>query len=67
MPIFRGKNFVSAVSDYKDSVRVVSRSNINLSASVLSIDGVELVDKDRVLLSAQTTQTQNGIYLVYCN
>jgi phage-related tail fiber protein len=63
MPIFRGKNFVSAVSDYKDSVRVVSRSNINLSASVLSIDGVELVDKDRVLLSAQTTQTQNGIYI----
>lgn len=62
MPIFRGKNFVSSVSDFKDSVRVVSRSNINLSASVLSIDGITLADKDRVLLTAQTSQAQNGIY-----
>lgn len=62
MPIFRGKNIVSAVSDYKDSVRVVSRSNINLSASILTIDGVSLADKDRVLLVGQTSQSQNGIY-----
>ncbi len=62
MPIFRGKNFVSAISDYKDSVRVVSRSNINLSSSVLTIDGVSLADKDRVLLTGQTTSAQNGIY-----
>jgi phage-related tail fiber protein len=62
MPIFRGKNFVSAVSDYKDSVRVATRSNINTSANVLSIDGISLEDKDRVLLLGQTTQSQNGIY-----
>ena len=62
MPIFRGKNFVSAVSDFKDSVRVVSRSNINLSASILTIDGISLSDKDRVLLAGQTSQIQNGIY-----
>jgi hypothetical protein len=62
MPIFRGKNFVSAVSDYKDSVRVATRSNINLSANIVSIDGVLLTDKDRVLLIGQSNQSQNGIY-----
>lgn len=62
MPIFRGKNFVSAVSDYKDSVRVASRSNLNTAAIILSIDGVTLADKDRVLLVGQTNQSQNGIY-----
>jgi phage-related tail fiber protein len=62
MPIFRGKNFVSSVSDYKDSVRAATRSNINIYASVLTIDGVSLADKDRVLLLGQNTQSQNGIY-----
>ncbi len=62
MPIFRGKNFVSAVSDYKDSVRVATRSNINVSANVFSIDGITLADKDRVLLLGQSNQSQNGIY-----
>ena len=62
MPIFRGKNFVSAVSDYKDSVRVATRSNLNLAANVFSIDGITLADKDRVLLAGQTVPSQNGIY-----
>ncbi len=62
MPIFRGKNIVSAVSDYKDSVRVAWRSNLNLSADVSVIDGVPLNDKDRVLLAGQSNSTQNGIY-----
>jgi len=62
MPIFRGKNFVSAISDYKDSVRVVLRSNLNLSSTVISIDGIILTDKDRVLLAGQSNQSQNGIY-----
>ena len=62
MPIFRGKNFVSAISDYKDSVRTATRSNVDISANVLTIDGVSLDDKDRVLLLGQTNQAQNGIY-----
>jgi phage-related tail fiber protein len=62
MPIFRGKNFVSAVSDYKDSVRAATRSNVGLSSSVHVIDGVTLSDKDRVLLLGQVDQTENGIY-----
>ena len=62
MPIFRGKNIVSAVSDYKDSVRVATRSNVDISGSVYIIDGITLDDKDRVLLLGQTSQNQNGIY-----
>jgi len=62
MPIFRGKPFVSAVSDYKDSVRTALRLNLNLSADVTIIDGVTLNDKDRVLLAGQSTASQNGIY-----
>jgi hypothetical protein len=62
MPIFRGKNFVSAASDYKDSVKVATRTNINLSSNVVSIDGVGLSDKDRILLLGQSPASQNGIY-----
>lgn len=62
MPIFRGKNFVSAVSDYKDSVRVATRSNVGITGTVTIIDGVSLTDKDRVLLLGQTDSSQNGIY-----
>ena len=62
MPIFRGKNFVSAVSDYKDSVRVATRSNITVAGTVSTVDGITLADKDRVLLLGQSNQSQNGIY-----
>ena len=62
MPIFRGKNLVSSVSDYKDSVRVATRSNIDVSASVSIVDGISLTDKDRILLLGQTAQSENGIY-----
>jgi phage-related tail fiber protein len=62
MPIFRGKPLVSSASDYKDSVRVALRSNLNLSADVTIIDGVTLNDKDRVLLAGQNLASQNGIY-----
>jgi phage-related tail fiber protein len=63
MPIFRGKDFVSAVSDYKDSVRVATRSNVNLDSLIFSVDDIVLVGKDRVLLAGQTNASQNGIYI----
>jgi phage-related tail fiber protein len=63
MPIFRGKDFVSAASDNKDSVRVATRTNIELTSLVYSIDGVTLVGKNRVLLAGQTNPAQNGIYV----
>jgi phage-related tail fiber protein len=62
MPIFRGKAFVSSESVYKDSVRLATRSNINLTGSVFVIDGVSLADKNRVLLVGQTEQKENGIF-----
>lgn len=63
MPIFRGKEFVSAVSDYKDSVRVATRSNIDLTSLIYSIDDVVLKGRDRVLLAGQTVASENGIYV----
>ena len=62
MPIFRGKQFVSAVTDYKDSVRVALRTPLTLANTVTIIDGVTLNDKDRVLLAGQRPATTNGIY-----
>ena len=52
-------------SDYKASVRVVSTSNVNLSGGApTSVDGVTLVANDRVLVTGQSTGSQNGIYRV---
>lgn len=62
MPIFRGKQLTSSNSDYKDSARAASRSNLNLAASVSVIDGVTLNNGDRVLLVKQNSAAENGIY-----
>lgn len=45
------------------AVRAVATSNITLSGAQ-TIDGVSLVAGDRVLVTGQTTGSQNGIYLV---
>jgi phage-related tail fiber protein len=44
-------------------VRVVATSNITLATPWATIDGVSLVANDRILLSAQSTATQNGIWV----
>lgn len=48
---------------WKDSVRVSTQGNINLSSPGSAIDGVTLGASDRVLVRAQTTASQNGIYI----
>jgi hypothetical protein len=54
---------VDETLDWKKSVRVASTSNVSLSGSTpLSIDGVSLVDEDRVLLKDQDAGSENGIY-----
>lgn len=51
--------------DYKQSARVLTDTNINLSGGApLVVDGVTLLDIDRVLVKGQTNAAQNGIYRV---
>ena len=51
--------------DYKQSVRVVTVSNVTLSGGAPSqVDGVSLSQNDRVLVTGQSTASQNGIYYV---
>jgi len=51
--------------DYKQSTRVVTATNINLSGGAPSVvDSVNLVKGDRILVTGQTTGSQNGLYLV---
>ena len=63
------KDYTDSVAqglDIKDSVRVASAVNVDLSSdlSLASIDGVNLAVGDRVLLKDQTTASENGIYVV---
>ena len=54
-----------AVSDFKDSVKAATTTNINLSGGAPNtVDGISLSVNDSVLVKAQTDQTQNGIYRV---
>lgn len=48
---------------WKDSVRVASTANINLSSPGATIDGVTMATNDRFLAKDQTTASQNGIYI----
>ena len=48
---------------WKDSVRVATQGNINLSSPGATIDGITMVANDRVLVRAQTNAAENGIYI----
>jgi hypothetical protein len=48
---------------WKDSARVGTQSNLNLSSPGATIDGITMVSQDRVLVRNQSTQNQNGIYV----
>lgn len=48
---------------WKDSARVGTQSNLNLSSPGATIDGITMVSQDRVLVRNQSTQSQNGIYI----
>ena len=51
--------------DYKQATRAVTTTNITLSGSAPSqVDGVTLSHNDRVLVTGQTTASQNGIYYI---
>lgn len=48
---------------WKDSCRVATGSNLNLSAPGASVDGVTMVAGDRVLVRSQTAPAENGLYV----
>lgn len=48
---------------WKDSCRVSTQGNLNLSSPGASIDGVTMAAGDRVLVRAQTAGAENGIYV----
>lgn len=48
---------------FKAPVRVVATTNVALSG-LQTIDGIVLVNRDRVLLTAQTNAAENGIYRI---
>lgn len=51
--------------DFKQSCRAVQTSNVTLSGGApSSVDGVNLARFDRVLVTGQSTPSQNGIYRV---
>jgi len=60
------KEYVDAVKvglDFKDSVRVATTANVDLSSAPAAIDGVTLSADDRVLVKNQSTGSQNGLYV----
>ena len=48
---------------WKDSARVATQANINLSAPGATIDGITMATNDRILVRSQTTTTENGVYI----
>jgi hypothetical protein len=60
------KSYVDSLIEglaWKDNARVATQSNINLSAPGAAVDGVTMASQNRVLVKAQTTASQNGIYV----
>ena len=51
--------------DYKQTARAITTSNVTLSGGApATVDGVSLALNNRVLVTAQTTGSENGIYVV---
>ena len=51
--------------DYKQATRAVTVANVTLTAGAPNnVDGVNLSANDRVLVTGQTTTSQNGVYVV---
>lgn len=47
----------------KEAVRVATTANLTALSGLLTIDGVTLVDGDRVLVKDQSNSAENGIYI----
>lgn len=59
------QNAINALSDLatqRAPARVVATTNINIASPGTTIDGVTLASGDRILLTGQTTGSQNGLW-----
>lgn len=63
------KNYVDALSaglSWKQAVKVATSANVDLATGgLLTVDGVTLVDGDRVLVKSQTAAAENGVYVAH--
>lgn len=60
------KSYVDSLVEglaWKDSCRVATQANLNLSSPGATIDGVSMASQDRVLVRSQSTASENGIYV----
>lgn len=60
------KSYVDSLIEglaWKDSCRVATQSNLNLASPGAIIDGITMASQDRVLVRAQSTASENGIYV----
>ena len=54
-----------AVSDFKDSVKAATTTNITLAGGApTTVDGISISANDSILVRSQTDATQNGLYRV---
>ena len=60
------KSYVDSLVEglaWKDSCRVATQSNVNLASPGATIDGITMASQDRILVRAQSTASENGIYV----
>lgn len=48
---------------WKDSVRVATQGNVSIASPGATVDGITMITNDRVLVRANTSQPENGIYV----
>ncbi|WP_433357822.1 hypothetical protein ACQP25_44485 (plasmid) [Microtetraspora malaysiensis] len=53
----------AGIAGVKDPVRVAAQTNVNLASPGATIDGITMAAGNRFLAPAQTTGTQNGVYV----
>lgn len=65
MPLTRPRAYQISNLDYKQSVRVISLTNVNFDGGApATVDGVTLSAGNRILVTGQTTKSENGVYVV---
>lgn len=56
--------WVSGGAGWKQPVRAATGTNVNINAPGLAVGGISNLDDSRILLTAQTDPTENGIWIL---